>query len=104
MAEPQQRTPLWKKSGVTAARSVTLLFAIPVLTVLSLGLAICSAVVLAGGLLKTFGWKELHMEMLPGMHLPYWLDLPVSLIFCALFLVLSLWSRKKLKFFLQCTK
>ncbi|MFB1049838.1 hypothetical protein [Paraliobacillus sp. JSM ZJ581] len=87
-------------TGTSLFKRLISIFAIPVLGVLSIGLFLCTVIVIVGGLLYTFG-AEIRMEIFPDLSVPQYLGLPVGIIFGLLLLAIAFFSWRVLKYFLN---
>lgn len=76
---------------------IVFIFIVPILTVCSIGLGICSVIAVAGGFLQAFHIGGLGMEFLPGKYLSPWVSLPVSLVFAFSLLIISILCCKSLR-------
>lgn len=85
--------------GASLFKRLIGIFAIPILGVLSIGLGICTVIVIVGGLLYTFG-AEVRMEIIPDLSVPQYLGLPVGIMVGALLLVIAFLFWRLLKYFL----
>lgn len=84
-------------SGSFVLKRIVSLFAIPILGVFTIGLCLCTVIVIVGGLLYTFG-ADINMEFGPNLSLPSYLGLPTSILFGAFLLVIVYFSWRLLKY------
>lgn len=74
------------------------LLAIPVLSVLYVGLIVSALLSILAGILRTFGLQELEMSIWPGISLPIALSIPFSLLFSLLFFYCSIYVKRSIPF------
>lgn len=74
------------------------LLAIPVLSVLYVGLIVSALLSILAGVLRTFGLQEIGMSMWPGVSLPIALSIPFSLLFSLLFFYCSIYVKRSIPF------
>jgi len=74
------------------------LLAIPVLSVLYVGLVVSALLSIVAGVLRTFGLQEIGMSIWPGVSLPIVLSIPFSLLFCLLFFYCSVYVKRSIPF------
>lgn len=77
------------------------LLIVPVLSVLMIGLLICSIIVFVGGILRTFGMTSIQMKLGKDLEIPQILSLPVGIVGGLLFLAVAVGSWKVLKTYLS---
>ncbi|MCM3536356.1 hypothetical protein [Priestia endophytica] len=73
-------------------------FAIPVFSVLFLGLGVCTVIAMAGGFLYTLG-TGIRMELWPNYSIPQYLGLPAGLVFGILLLTGAIFCFRLVKYF-----
>ena len=74
------------------------LLAIPVLYVLYIGLVVSALLSIVAGVLRTIGFQQIGMSILPGISLPIILSIPFSLLFCLLFFYCSVYVKRSIPF------
>ena len=74
------------------------LLAIPVLYVLYIGLVVSALLSIIAGILRTIGFQQIDMSILPGISLPIILSIPFSLLFCLLFFYCSVYVKRSIPF------
>ena len=74
------------------------LLAIPVLSVLYVGLIVSALLSILAGILRTFGLQQIGMSIWPGISLPIALSIPFSLLFFLLFLYCSNYVKRSIPF------
>lgn len=77
------------------------LLIVPILSVLSVGLLVCSIIVILGGMLRTFGMDFLQMNIGSGLEIPQILSLPVALVTALLLVAVAFGGWKLLKKYLS---
>ncbi|RSK27188.1 hypothetical protein EJF36_10025 [Bacillus sp. HMF5848] len=81
--------------------SLPTLVIVPTLFVFSTGLALCSAIAVIGGIIRTFNKDLVQMTIVPGVDIPSILSLPVSIVFAVILLLISFSSWKLLKRYIK---
>ncbi|MBB4826809.1 hypothetical protein HNO89_004091 [Sporosarcina luteola] len=79
----------------TVYKGLICLFAYPVLTVLSVGLAVCSIISIMGGIARTFS-VGFRMDFWDFGSVPQFLSIPVALLFSILLLLIAYMAWKLL--------
>ena len=77
------------------------LLIVPILSVLMIGLLICSIMVFVGGILRTFGMTSIQMKLGNDLEIPQILSLPVGIVVGLIFLAVAVGSWKVLKTYLS---
>lgn len=72
------------------------LFALPILSVLSVGLAVCAIISFIGGIARTFG-ARFRMDIWDYGSVPILLSIPTAALFSALLLFIALMAWKLLR-------
>ena len=74
------------------------LLAIPILSVLYVGLIISALLSITVGVLRTFGLQEIGMSIWPGISLPISLSIPFSLLISILLFYCSIYVKRSIPF------
>ncbi|MFA9456856.1 hypothetical protein ACERJO_08780 [Halalkalibacter sp. AB-rgal2] len=90
-------------SSAMVFKRIVSLVAIPILSVLSIGLSMCSIIVVVGGILYTIG-VDIRMEFWPDVSVPPYLGVPTGFLFGALLLAIAFLSWRLLKYLIAFWK
>ena len=74
------------------------LLAIPVLSVLYIGLIVSASLSVLAGILRTFGLHQIGMNIWPDVSLPVAFSIPFSLLFSLLFFYCSIYVKRSIPF------
>ena len=74
------------------------LLAIPILSILYIGLVVSALLSIVAGVLRTVGFQQIGMSILPSISLPIILSIPFSILFFLLFFYCSVYVKRSIPF------